>query len=76
MKNKVYELIVDIWRLASKYQFKRLTEAEWDAFISAGVDLCKRYRQQSPGMEQLCRDLFYDFQKFYERGIDDEKGAG
>lgn len=67
MKEEVYELVVDIWRLASKYGFRKMSDAEWEAFVIGGERLSKKYRVKGGSVERLCRDLFAAFQDFHQR---------
>lgn len=71
MKKDIYELVVDVWRLAAGYGFRKMTDPEWEAFISAGNRLVLKYRPRGASVERLCRDLFAAFQEFYH-----QKGKG
>lgn len=75
MKGTVYGLIVDIWRMISRYQFRRLNDAEWEAFLAEGIEGCIKYQKQGPVIERLYRDLFSAAQEFYKSlGTDVEHG--
>lgn len=67
MKNEIYELVVDVWRLAWKYGFRKMSDAEWESFVSAGTRLVLKYRDRSDVLEELCRDLLAIFQRLYQR---------
>lgn len=67
MKKTVYEIIVDIWRLAARYQFKKLNDTQWENFLSDGNNLLEKYRQYGRQEELLYRDLFSAVQAFYQR---------
>lgn len=67
MKNKIYELIVDIWRLAYKYNFQKLNDDTWQTFVQDGNRLHDKYRQYGKVIELLFRDLFSAVQNFYQR---------
>lgn len=72
MKDSVYMLVVDVWRLAWKHGFRRMGDSEWEAFISEGSELVMRYRGMGAAMERLCRDMLSAFQKLYQQ-IGDER---
>lgn len=65
MKNKAYEVFVDIWRLACKYRFQRMDDMQWKAFIADADRLMDRYRKTE--RELLFRLLFQAVQAFYEK---------
>lgn len=75
MKKVIYELIVDVWRLVSRYQFRKLTDSEWEQFVLDGTKLCEKYRASERSVERLFRDMFLAFQDFYKRmGDQNEQG--
>lgn len=63
----IWELFTDVWHLARKYEFRELTDTEWEQFIFCGEDLLAKYRKQGPDIETLFRDIFRAVQAFYER---------
>lgn len=67
MKKIVYEMIVDIWRLAARYQFGKLSDTQWENFLVEGNTLLEKYRQYGRQEELLYRDLFSAVQAFYQR---------
>lgn len=67
MKRTIYRLVVDIWRLACKYQFRRLSGSEWQAFVSDGERLLEKYRECGHSVEILYRELFQAVLHFYEQ---------
>lgn len=67
MKDAIYRLVVDVWRLAAKYKFRKMGDAEWEDFVSSGQKLVIRYHAQGEAVERLCRDLLDAFQEFYRR---------
>ncbi len=67
MKDSVYRLVVDIWRLAAKYNFRRMGDDEWESFIRDGEKLAARYRNEDARLERLCRDMFAAFQELYQK---------
>ena len=67
MKDAIYRLVVDVWRLAAKYKFRKMGDTEWEDFVSSGQKLVIRYRAQGEAVERLCRDLLDAFQEFYQR---------
>lgn len=67
MKDSIYRMMVDIWRLASKYNFCKMGDKEWEDFIRSGQKLAMRYRPQGEAVEKLCRALFSAFQDFFEK---------
>lgn len=64
----IYQVFTDVWRLARKYEFRRLTDGEWEAFCGQGEGLLKKYREYGPEVETLYRDLFRAVQALYQRG--------
>ncbi len=67
MKDSVYRLVVDIWRLAAKFGFRKMGDDEWEDFVRSGQKLVIRYHSQGDAMEKLCRDMLNAIQRFYER---------
>ncbi len=67
MKDSVYMLVVDVWRLAIKFGFRKMGDSEWEAFIDRGKKLAMRYQEKGAAMERLCRDMLSAFQSFYEQ---------
>lgn len=65
MKNRVYRVVVDTWRLAAKYVFRKLGDSDWEDFIRDGQKLVTKYRTDDAAVERLCRDILLAFQKFY-----------
>ena len=65
MKDKVYRIVVDTWRLALKYNFRKMGDRDWEDFIRNGQKLVLRYRADSAAMQRLCRDILDAFQRFY-----------
>lgn len=67
MKDKVYRVVVDTWRLALKYNFQKMGDSDWEDFITNAQRLVLRYRAEGAAMERLCRDILDVIQMFYER---------
>ncbi len=67
MKDSVYRLVVDVWRLAARYGFRRMGDKEWEGFIRDGEKLAARYRNEDARLERLCRDMFAAFQELYQK---------
>lgn len=67
MKDSIYRIVVDVWRLALKYGFRKMGDKEWEGFVSAGRELVIKYRVKGESVEKLCRNLFGAFQSFYEQ---------
>ena len=65
MREQAYKVFVDVWRLACKYRFLKLTDNQWECFISDSGKLLDRYR--GTAVEQLFRELFMAVQAFYEK---------
>lgn len=65
MKEQAYMVFVDIWRLAYRYQFQKMTDDQWAEFIKMGKEGMGRYRGTS--VEHLYRNLFMAVQSFYEK---------
>ena len=66
MKDMVYRIVVDTWRLAAKYDFQRLDDRDWEEFIRDEQKLAGKHRVEGCAAERLCRDLLYAFSSFYE----------
>ena len=45
MKDKVYRIVVDTWRLALKYNFRKMGDRDWEDFI----------RNEKTGFKVPCR---------------------
>lgn len=67
MKDRAYRIVVDVWRLAAKYGFRKMGTGEWEGFVSGGNRLVARYRDEGCAAERLCRDLLDAFQKFFRQ---------
>ncbi len=67
MKDSVYMLVVDIWRLSARYGFSRIRDGEWESFIQDGEKLAAKYRREDVRLERLCRDMFAAFQELYQQ---------
>ena len=67
MRDSVYMLVVDVWRLAWKFGFHKMGHNEWEEFINGGNNLVLRYREKGAAMERLCRDMLSAFQEFYQK---------
>lgn len=64
MKEIIYRVVVDVWRLAKKFDFQEMSDDEWEDFTRSGQKLVMRYRPQGKAVERLCRDLLDAFQAF------------
>lgn len=67
MKDSIYRLLVDVWRLAAKFEFRKMGDSKWEEFVAIGHKLIMRYRAEGDAVERLCRDLLDAFQTFYEQ---------
>ncbi len=67
MKDSIYRIVVDTWRLAVKYEFRKMGNSEWEGFVSESQKLAVRYRAEGEAVERLCRDLLDAFQQLYEQ---------
>lgn len=67
MKNIIYKIVVDVWRLAAKYDFRKMRDDEWETFVAEAENLVRRYRDAGDAVERLCRNLFGAFQEFYQQ---------
>lgn len=67
MKDEAYRIVVDVWRLAARYGFRKMGNSEWEGFISGGERLVARYRAEGRTSERLCRDLLDAFQSFFRQ---------
>lgn len=76
MKQIIYMAVVDTWRLAAGFGFRRLGDGEWEDFIRSGQKLATRYRSHGQAVERLCRDLFAAFQEYYRQKGKDNDGEG
>lgn len=65
MKDSVYKVFVDIWRLTYKYRFQKLDDEQWECFLSDAKKLMSRYRNTEA--ETIFRYLFMAIQTFYEK---------
>lgn len=63
----MWELFTDVWHLAREYEFRKLTDAEWEQFKACGEELLEKYRKHGADVEMLYRDLFRAVQAYYER---------
>lgn len=63
----MWELFTDVWHLARRYEFRKITDAEWEQFKARGEELLEKYRKYGTDVEMLYRDLFQAVQAYYER---------
>lgn len=73
MKDRAYQVFVDIWRLACKYRFRELRNEEWERLTDDGTRLFRRYENTSA--EYLSRCLFMAVLDFYEKISADRKSG-
>jgi hypothetical protein len=66
MKDRVYRVVVDTWRLAAKYGFRKMGDSDWKDFIENGKKLVIKYRAENAALEKLCRDILDAFQTFFK----------
>ena len=66
MKDRVYRVVVDTWRLAAKYSFRKMGDSDWKDFIENGKKLVIKYRAENAALEKLCRDILDAFQTFFK----------
>lgn len=66
MEKKVYEVILDIWRLGFKYRFRFLDDEKWKCFVEDGDTLLNKYRGQGM-IERFYREMFGVMQHLYEQ---------
>ncbi|MGN1332070.1 MAG: hypothetical protein ACI4V0_04815 [Lachnospiraceae bacterium] len=64
MREIVYRVFVDVWRLTAKYGLQKLDEEQWDRFIDDADYLYKRYKGTQG--EWLYRNLLLVVESFYE----------
>lgn len=64
MREIIYRVFVDVWRLTAKYNLKKLDEEQWDRFIDDADYLYKRYKGTQG--EWLYRNLLLVVESFYE----------
>ena len=68
MKDRVYRIVVDVWRLAARFGFRKMGSADWAAFVAGAERLVRGCRDTGDAAaEALCRDLLDAFQSFYRR---------
>lgn len=65
MRELIYKVFVDVYRLACKYRFSKLDDKQWECFIADSGRLLSRYR--GTDAEWLFRELFMAVQTFYEK---------
>ena len=66
-KKIVYQIIIDIWNLAKEFDFKKLTDAEWEEFTSKAQELRDKYKNHGESIDLLFRDMFSALQDYYQR---------
>ena len=65
-KEITYNLILDIWNLLKKYNFKKLSDSEWGDFATEGLALEQKYKKQSKEIYILFRELHAAIRHYYE----------
>ena len=66
-KKIVYEMIIDIWNLAKKFEFEKLTDEQWEEFVDCGNAFRTKFMKHGKNIDLLCRGLFLALQNYYER---------
>lgn len=66
----IWELIYRCVALARKYEFRKLTDAEWEQFKARGEELLVKYRKHGSDVEMLYRDIFRAVQAYYDRSVE------
>ena len=65
-KEITYNLILDIWNLLKKYNFKKLSDSEWGDFATEGLALEQKYKAHSKEVYTFYRELFAAVRHYYE----------
>lgn len=65
-KKIVYEIIISIWNLAKEFDFKKLTDDEWEKFVNAGIELREKFVKEGKDIDLLTRGMFLALQNYYE----------
>jgi hypothetical protein len=65
-KEITYNLILDIWNLLKKYNFKKLSDSEWGEFAEKGILLEEKYKAHSKEVYTFYRELFVAVRHYYE----------
>ncbi len=65
-KELIYNLILDIWSLIKKYDFKKLNDIEWGEFAEQGLLLEQKYKTKSKEAFALFRELYSAVRHYYE----------
>ena len=65
-KKIVYQIIIDIWNLAKEFDFKKLSDAEWEKFTSKAQELRNKFKNNGESIDLLFRDMFSALQSYYE----------
>ena len=66
-KKIVYDIILSVWNLAKEFDFKKLSDVEWDDFTSKAHELRNKFKQHGESIDLLFRDMFSALQSYYER---------
>ena len=66
-KKIIYEMIIDIWNLAKKFGFGKLTDNQWEEFIDLGNEFRNKFKNNGQNIDLLCRGFFLALQNYYER---------
>ena len=64
MREIIYRVFVDAWRLAAKYNFQKLDDEQWERFIDDAEYLLRRYKGTKG--EAVYRGLLMVVQELYE----------
>lgn len=60
-------MIIDIWNLAKKFGFGKLTDNQWEEFIDLGNEFRNKFKNNGQNIDLLCRGFFLALQNYYER---------
>lgn len=66
-KKIVYDVILSIWNLAKEFDFKNLSDNEWQSFIEKANEQRNRFKQNGENIDLLFRDMYRALENYYER---------
>lgn len=64
-KKMIYQIITSIWELLKLFNFKKLSDSDWERLIELGESNLKQYSDKNE--QELFRDMFLSVTNYYEK---------
>ena len=65
-KKIVYSIILSVWNLAKEYDFRKLSDDEWETLTEKAKIKREEFKQHGEKFDLLFRDMYRAIQRYYE----------